>query len=105
MSEKTSFKPISVFESKREDMIKSESVLPLVTLISRVHMTSLLYDVIGLFCPKERQKSKLCSVTRWSVPRCIRDKLIAKLPYTLYLQGLFLKFKADVNKEALRLRV
>ena len=36
-----SFKPISVFESNRKDMIKSRSVLPLVTLIS-----SLFFDVI-----------------------------------------------------------
>ena len=33
-AKKKSFKPISVFESNREDMIKSGSVLPLVMLIS-----------------------------------------------------------------------
>ena len=54
---KKSFKPISVFESKRKDMIKSESVLSLVN-VNVVYVASLLFDGIFRLCPKERQKSK-----------------------------------------------
>ena len=53
---KKSFKPISVFKSKREDMIQSGSVFSHGN-VNIAYVTSLIFDVIGRSCPKERQTS------------------------------------------------
>ena len=58
---KKRFEQISVFESKKEDMIESGSFLPLVTLLS-CKWRLYFFDVIGRLCPKKRQKTKFCSV-------------------------------------------